>query len=136
MTVARFFLTGREDTVPVGIQDADNLLKGRAPMMVPIHFCMDCGVAVAKIRGELHLRVLGVIPADKAADEPNDDHVPDCGIGNGRTYRANRHLLAARDARSHKNQCRVSKNESGELPVPQDYVRSRFAFSFPALRIN
>ena len=61
----------------VGIQEADNLLKGRSPMMVPIHFCVDCGVAVAKICGELHLGVLGVIPADKAADKPNDDNVPD-----------------------------------------------------------
>jgi hypothetical protein len=34
-----------------------------------------------KVGGELHLRVLRIVLADKASNEPNNDHLPTSGIG-------------------------------------------------------
>src|SRR5260370_3576249 len=111
------FLERRQNAIVVGIEEADNLMKGLSPMMVPIHFCVDGRVTVAKICGKLHFRVLGVIPADKASDKPNNDHVPDAGVSYRRTHLPNRHFLAVRDTRCQKNHC-GQNNESGELPMP------------------
>ena len=67
----------------VGIEEAHDLIESFLSVVIPEHFRVDCGVAVAKICGELDFGVPCVIPADKAPDKANNDHVPDGG-GNHR----------------------------------------------------
>jgi hypothetical protein len=71
-------------------------------MMISEYFGMGEWVTVAKICGKLHFRVLCVLPANKASNKPNNDHVPDGGGSYCRTLFPKRYFLAMRDA-SRKN---------------------------------
>jgi hypothetical protein len=73
----------REGAIVVGIEEANDLMESFLSMVIPEHFRVDCGVAVAKICSELHFGVPCVIPADEAPNKSNNDHVP----GSGGNYR-------------------------------------------------
>ena len=51
-------------------------MKSLPSMVVPKHYNFDERVAIAKVGGELHLRVLRIVLADKTSNKPNDDHLP------------------------------------------------------------
>ncbi len=102
----------------VGIEEAHDLMKSFSAMVVPEYFCVDSGVTVAKICGELNFGVLRVIDTDKASDKSNDDHVPVGGGNYGRGDFMKRHLLGMRDVRCHKNHHGDDENKRRELPMP------------------
>lgn len=50
-------------------------------MVVPKPYSFDERVATANVGGELHLRVLRIVLADKASNKPDNDHLPTGGPG-------------------------------------------------------
>ena len=53
-------------------------------MVVPKHYSVDERIAMAKVDGELHLRVLRIVLADKASNKSNNDHLPTTGPAGGK----------------------------------------------------
>ena len=67
---------GRQNPITVGVEHTNDLMKCLPSMMVPKHYSFDARVAIAKVGGELHLRVLRIVMEDKASNKPNNDHLP------------------------------------------------------------
>src|SRR5271168_55039 len=88
------FLDGCEGTIMVGIEETHNLMKRAFPIVVAKHFCMDSGIAGAKVVRKLHFRVLCVIATNKASNKPNNDNISHCGIRDSRVRARERYLLA------------------------------------------
>src|SRR6266851_7614006 len=72
---------GRENPITVRVEHPDHLMKSLPSMVVPKHYSFDEWVAMAKVGGELYLRVLRIVLADKAPNKPNNDHLPTGGPG-------------------------------------------------------
>jgi hypothetical protein len=111
-------LSGGENAIVVGIEEAHDLMESLSPMVIPEHFRMDGGVTVAKICGKLHFGVLCVIATNKASNKPDNDHVPEGGGSHRRRPLMGGYFLAMRVARCHKNHRGQNKNKSGDLPMP------------------
>jgi hypothetical protein len=113
------FLDRREDAIMVGVEEVHDLMEGLSAMVVPEDFCMNGGVAVAKVCGKLHFGVLCVIPTNKASNKPNDDRVSDGGDSDRKWDFPTGCSLALNDVRCHNNNRGQDKKERGELPVPR-----------------
>ena len=87
---------GREDPITVRVEHSHHLLKGLPSMVVPKHYSFDERVATAKVGGELHLRVLRIVLADKASNKPNNDHLSTRGPGRREMVPRGRDLRGAR----------------------------------------
>jgi len=101
----------------VGIEQAHDLMQSFSPMVIPEYFRMDEWVTIAKICGKLHFGVLCILPANKASDKPDNDHVPNSGRGCHGTASWKEYFLALHDARRHKNH-RAQNNMRTKLPTP------------------
>jgi hypothetical protein len=112
------FLERGEDAIVVSIEEAHDLMKGLAPVVIPEDVRVDGGVTVAKICGKLHFGVLCIIPTDKASNKAHNDDVPGGWVGYNRRDFSKRYCLALRDARCQENDHGEDKNKSGELPLP------------------
>src|SRR5260370_16236328 len=87
---------GGENPITVRVEHSHHLMKSLPSMVVTKHYSFDEGVAIAKVGGELHLRVLRIVLADKASNKPNNDHLPTNGPGRREIDPPDRDLRVAR----------------------------------------
>src|SRR5271157_3464638 len=71
-----FFLPGRKDAIPVGIQQRQNSAKGVLTVVVRKHFGVDDrGIGLTKIFSKLHLRMPEVIVPHEPSNKTDNDRV-------------------------------------------------------------
>jgi hypothetical protein len=59
-------------------------MKSLPSMVIPKHYSFDERVAIAKVGGELHLRVLRIVPPDKPPTNPIMITFPPANPGGGK----------------------------------------------------